>query len=53
MDISVYEAEEEEGKECFDDKVLDLRLKRKRKESLEQTKGRKFTVGYHHGRLNV
>ena len=53
MDIVIEEEEEEECNECFDDKVLDLRQKRKQGVSLEQTKKRKFVVGYHHGNLNV
>ena len=56
MDIVIDEEEEEEGHECldycFDDEVLDLRRKRKREISLEQTKGIKSTVKYHHGKLN-
>ena len=40
MDIAIEEEEEEEGNECFDDEVLDLRLKRKREVILEQTKKR-------------
>ena len=36
--------------ECFDDEVICWRLKRE--VSVEKTKKRKFTVGYHHGKLN-
>ena len=57
MDTYIEEEGEEEGNdcfdECFDDKVLDLRQKRKRGVSLEQTKKRKFAVGYHLVNLNV
>ena len=57
MDIAIEEEEEEEVKECFGecfyDKVLDLRRKRKQEVSLEQTKKKKLTVGYHHGKLNI
>ena len=38
MGIAIEEEEEEEGNECFDDEVLDLRRKRKREVSLEKTK---------------
>ena len=56
MDIEIGEEEWEEGSECFDkcfdDEVLYLRQKIKRELSLDQTKKRKFTVVYHHGKLN-
>ena len=57
IDIDIQEEEGEEVNEFFDeffdDEVLDLRQKRKREVRLEQTKKRKFTVGYHHGKLNI
>ena len=51
MDIVIEEEEQEEGNELFDDKVLGLKRKRKRQLSLEKTKKRKFTVGYHNRKL--
>ena len=57
MDIASEDEEQEEGNdcfgECFDDKVLALMRKRKREKSLEQKKEQKFTLLYHHGRINV
>ena len=53
MFIAIEDEEEEEGNECFDDKLLYLRRKRKREVSLEQMKKRKFMVGYHLVNLNV
>ena len=46
MDIAIEKEEEEEGNEFFDDEVLDLRQIIKREVCLEQTKKRKFMVGY-------
>ena len=57
MEIVIDKEEEEDGNECFDEcfdeYVLDLRRKIKWEVSLEQTKKRKFTMGYNHGKLNV
>ena len=52
MYIAIEQKEEEEGNECFDDKVLDLRRKIKREASLEKMKKRKFMVVYHLGNLD-
>ena len=46
MDTVIEEEEAEEGNEFFDDKVLHLRQRIKREVCLEQTKKRKFMVGY-------
>ena len=55
MEIVIDKEEEEDGNEyfdeCFDEDVLDLRRKIKWEVSLEQTKKRKITVGYHHGKM--
>ena len=57
MDITIEEEEEEEGNEffdkCFDEEVPYLRQKIKREVSLEQTKKRRFKIGYYHGKLNI
>ena len=57
LDKAIQEEGEEECNECFNEcsygEVLDLRRKIKQGLSLEQTKKRKFTVRYHHGKLNV
>ena len=56
MDIAIDGKEEEDGDEffsgCFYNDVLDLRGEIKWELSLEGGK-REFTVGYHHGELNV
>ena len=46
IDIEIEEEEEEEGNKCFNDEVLDLRQRREREVSLEQTKKRTFMVGF-------
>ena len=52
MDIAIEEKDNECFNKFFDDKVLYLRQKIKREVSLEQTKKRKFAVGYYHGKIN-
>ena len=57
MEILIEEEKQKEGNQCFDgflnDEVLDLRRKIKREVSLEETKKRKFIVGYNNEKLNV